>query len=96
MKFYQYMYYSFLGLTLFLSHLLCIVVAYQYCLIEHHKTTSFPPYVAFFSAIPFLIGIIVCLIIAIKFKQHYQENKNTYKKIRWFTIINHLIFLFSC
>lgn len=63
MKFYQYMYYSFLGLTLFLSHLLCIVVAYQYCLIEHHKTTSFPPYVAFFSAIPFLIGIIVCLII---------------------------------
>ena len=55
MKFYQYMYYSFLGLTLFLSHLLCIVVAYQYCLIEHHKTTSFPPYVAFFSAIPFLI-----------------------------------------
>ena len=76
MKFYQYMYYSFLGLTLFLSHLLCIVVAYQYCFIEHHKTTSFPPYVAFFSAIPFLIGIIVCLIIAIKFKQHYQENKN--------------------
>ena len=69
MKFYQYMYYSFLGLTLFLSHLLCIVVAYQYCLIEHHKTTSFPPYVAFFSAI-------LCLIIAIKFKQHYQENKN--------------------
>ena len=53
--------------ALVLSHLMCIVVAYNYrdmlCGI-HHSGYSAPASVAFLHIIPFGIGIIVCVIAA--------------------------------
>lgn len=55
--------------SLILSDIMCFVTAYTYremvCGIEHCGFTA-PPIVAFFYAIPFLIGIVICIIIAIK------------------------------
>ncbi len=53
--------------ALVLSHLMCIVVAYNYrdmlCGIQH-SCYSAPAWVAFLDIIPFGIGIFICVIIA--------------------------------
>ena len=57
----------FLVLALVLSHAMCVVTAYNYrdmlCGIAHSCYSS-PAYVAFFSALPFILGIAVCLVLA--------------------------------
>jgi len=49
---------------------MCFVVAYNYrgmlCGIEH-RGFSAPASIAFLSAIPFLTGIIMCVVLAIRF-----------------------------
>ncbi len=50
-----------------LSHTMCVVVAYQYCNIHwgiKYAGYSAPVEVAFLYAIPFGVGIVVCLILA--------------------------------
>ena len=57
-------------LALLLSHVMCIVVAFHYSYLLHcgrHGGCSAPAYVAFFYAIPFLIGIAVCVILSLFF-----------------------------
>lgn len=53
--------------ALVLSHLMCIVVAYNYrdmlCGIQH-SCYSAPASIAFLHVIPFGLGIIACVIIA--------------------------------
>lgn len=53
--------------ALVLSHLMCIVVAYNYrdmlCGIAH-SCYSAPAWVAFLHVIPYGLGIIACVIIA--------------------------------
>lgn len=59
--------YLFLALAVLLSDVMCAVVAYAYrgmlCCIQH-SLCSAPAWVALLYAVPFAIGIIVCLLAA--------------------------------
>ncbi len=62
----------FLAAAIVLSHTMCAVVAYNYrgmlCGIEH-LCYSAPANVAFFTAIPFVLGIAVLLWLAVRFRR---------------------------
>ena len=62
--------YLFAALAVLLSNIMCAVVAYSYrdmlCCIKHGFCSA-PAYVAFVHAIPFLAGIIICVVLAIIF-----------------------------
>ena len=64
--------YLFTALAIVLSDIMCFVVAYNYrdmlCGIEHAGYSA-PASTAFLSAIPFVVGIIVCAILAIRFRK---------------------------
>ncbi len=63
-------------LALLLSHIMCAVVTYHYSYLLHcgrHGGCSAPAYVALFYAIPFVIGILVCIVLTIVFK---KKNNN--------------------
>ena len=53
----------FLALALLLSHLTCINVTYQYCSLQHCQACSAPASTAFLLAIPYGLGIALCLIL---------------------------------
>lgn len=59
--------YLFIILAILLSNVMCAVVAYNYrdmlCGIKHLGYSA-PAYVAIFTAIPFAVGILICLIAA--------------------------------
>ena len=59
-------------IALILSHLMCIVVAYDYrdmlCGIEHSGYSA-PADVAFLGIIPYAVGILLCGILACVFKK---------------------------
>ena len=53
--------------ALILSHAMCAAVAWEYCSLlwaGRYAGASAPAYVALFLAIPFLIGIGACLLLA--------------------------------
>lgn len=57
----------FTVLAFLLSHTMCAVVAFHYSYLLHcgrHGGCSAPAYVALFYSIPFLIGIVVCILLA--------------------------------
>ena len=62
--------YLFTALAIVLSDVMCFVVAYHYrdmlCGIEHAGYST-PAGTAFLYAIPFVVGIIVCAVLAIRF-----------------------------
>ena len=62
----------FTVLALVLSHWTCIVVAFNYagmlCGIEH-KGFSAPANTAFYLAIPYYIGIAICVVLALMFNK---------------------------
>ena len=62
----------FIVLAIALSNIMCIVVAYNYrdmlCGIKHAGYSA-PANTAFLYAIPFVVGIIVCAILAIRFRK---------------------------
>ena len=58
----------FLLLAVLLSNVMCAVVAYGYCNMQHVEYSA-PAYVAFFYAIPYLIAISVCIAVAIVLKR---------------------------
>ena len=59
-------------LAILLSDIMCAVVAFNYrdmlCGIEHAGYSA-PASTAFLYAIPFVVGIVVCAILAIKFRK---------------------------
>lgn len=61
----------FIAVAIVLSDIMCAVVAYSYrdmlCGIEHSGFSA-PASTAFLSAIPFGIGIIICVIAAYIFR----------------------------
>lgn len=62
----------FWTLAVLLSDIMCAVVAYNYCNLYwsgKYMGGSAPADVAFFLAIPFIIGIIVCIILAVLFRK---------------------------
>ena len=64
--------YLFTALAIVLSDIMCFVVAYNYrdmlCGIEHAGYSA-PASTAFLYAIPFVVGIIVRAILAIRFRK---------------------------
>ena len=60
--------YLFAGLAIVLSNIMCFVVAYNYrdmlCGIAHSGYSA-PASTALLYAIPFVVGIIVCAVLAI-------------------------------
>lgn len=64
--------YLFTALATVLCCIMCAVVAYAYrdilCAIEHAGFSA-PASIAFFYSIPFVIGIIVCAILALYFRK---------------------------
>ncbi len=61
----------FTGIALVLSHVMCAVVAYEYCnmIWGQAQGWSAPPETALALAIPYLIGIGLCMILARHFKK---------------------------
>ena len=63
---------TFTALALALSHWTCIVVAFNYagmlCGIEH-KGFSAPADTAFYLAIPYYVGIAICVVLALVFNK---------------------------
>lgn len=67
MKKYFAMTCTFSALAILLSNVMCAVVAFSYCDMLYgieYKGYSAPASVAFVNAIPFVIGIVTCMIIA--------------------------------
>ena len=66
----------FSALAIILSNVMSAVVAYQYCDMVYgieFKGYSAPASTAFALAIPFVLGIVICAIIAIVF---HRKSKN--------------------
>ena len=62
----------FIAFAIVLSDVMCFVVAYYYrgmiCCIEHAGCSA-PAETAFLYIVPFGIGIIICMILATKFRK---------------------------
>lgn len=59
-------------LAILLSDIMCAVVAYNYCALEwggKYEGWSAPASTALFLAIPYVIGIIICIVLAVIFKR---------------------------
>ena len=62
----------FIVLAILLSDVMCAVVAYNYCKMQwgiRYAGFSAPAWVAFLYGIPFAIGIVVCVIVAVVIKK---------------------------
>ena len=63
-------------LAVLLSNIMCAVVAYNYCDLlgaGQYAGYSAPAGTAFLYAIPYIIGIVVCGILAVVFKKRYSK-----------------------
>lgn len=92
-------------IAIILSHIMCALVAYNYCNMEWEIKvggTSVPVEMAYLYAIPFVIGIVLCLIGAFYFKKNHVNiiirrykcetkiNQNVQKKTNLKTSLNNL------
>lgn len=62
----------FSALAILLSDIMCAVVAFNYCDFMwggEYAGYSAPASTAFFYAIPYLIGIVICVVLAIIFRK---------------------------
>lgn len=62
----------FIALAVLLSNVMCAVVAYNYCAMQwgaRYAMYSAPAEVAFLYAIPFGIGIAVCVVVAVAMRR---------------------------
>lgn len=63
-------------LAIILSDIMCAVVAYNYCeLVWGGKYAGYsaPTSTAFLLAIPYLIGIVICVVLAVVFKKRAEK-----------------------
>ena len=63
-------------IAIILSHIMCAVVAYNYCNMEWHIKvggTSAPVEIAYLHAIPFVIGIVLCHCLMSDWRILFQE-----------------------
>ena len=68
----------FIVIGILLSDVMCAVVAYNYCDMVYgieYKGWSAPAYVAYFHAIPFLLGIIFCAVLSFCFFKKSKKAK---------------------
>ena len=77
MKKYKYLSYVFAALAILLSDIMCAAVACNYCNMQwgiQYKGYSAPANVAFVLAIPYVIGIAVCIVLAWIFYKRNRKN----------------------
>lgn len=63
-------------LAIILSDIMCAVVAYNYCeLVWGGKYAGYsaPASTAFLLAIPYLIGIVICVVLTVVFKKRAEK-----------------------
>lgn len=63
---------GFGALAILLSDIMCAVVSYNYCAMQwcgRYAGCSAPPSIAFLLAIPYAIGIAVCVALAVVFRK---------------------------
>ncbi len=66
----------FTVLAILLSHIMCAVVAWNYCDMLwgiKYAGYSAPASTAFLSAIPFIVGIVICATLALFFRKKAGE-----------------------
>ena len=63
-------------LALVLSHAMFAFVAYEFGYLTACRWTSFPAYTAFFYAIPFFAGILVCSVLSLVFLKKSQNESS--------------------
>ena len=59
-------------LAVLLSDVMCMVTGYQYCDMQwgiRYAGYSAPAWTAFLSGIPFVVGIAVCVVLALFFRR---------------------------
>ena len=83
--------YLFIAIAILLSNIMCSVVAFNYrdmlCGIEHLGYSA-PASVAFLSAIPFGIGIIICAVVAYTlYKKHDSTQRQRLHPKGWSLIL---------
>lgn len=70
------LYCLFSVLAVLLTNVMCAVVGFHYGHMAwgvEHAGGSAPPSIAFFLAIPYLVGIAICVILAIVFRKKTQR-----------------------
>jgi len=70
----------FVALAVILSDVMCAVVAYNYCALQwgaKYAGYSAPASVAFLYVIPYGIGIVVCVAVAIVLGKYRRTNNVT-------------------
>ncbi len=75
------LYVTFGLLAILLSDVMCAVVAYNYCKLTfgaRYAGYSAPASTAFLLAIPYLAGIVICIILAFAF--HRKQSNQTQQK----------------
>lgn len=74
MKKYKYLAYVFMTLAILLSNVMSATVAYNYCDMQwgiRYGGYSAPANVAFLFAVPYAVGIAICVILAWVFNKKY-------------------------
>lgn len=64
------------ALAILLSDIMCAVVAYNYCeLLWGGKNAGYsaPASTAFLLAVPYLIGIVICIVLSVVFKKRTEK-----------------------
>lgn len=82
MKHYKWLSRFFILFAVLLSDLMCAVVAYSYCNMRwciEVQGASAPASIAFLWVIPYAIGILLCLALAIKFHRKQKEKSKETK-----------------
>lgn len=62
----------FLVLSVLLSDVMCAHVAYRYCKIQYgikYEGYTAIPELAFLYVVPYLIGVVACIIVAVKLRK---------------------------
>ena len=78
MQKYRYLSYAFTALAVLLSDVMCATVAYEYCYMQwaiQYTAAGAPASGAFLFAIPYTIGIAICVILALLFRKRYRKIK---------------------
>ncbi len=78
MRLYRWLSRFFILFAVLLSDLMCAVVAYNYCNMQWHieyEGASAPASIAFLWVIPYAIGIILCLALAVMFHGKQKEKR---------------------
>lgn len=64
------------ALAILLSDIMCAVVAYNYCELlwgGKYAGYSAPASTAFLLAVPYLIGIVICIVLSVVFKKRAEK-----------------------